>query len=175
MKYIEIHKTKTFKYKLKLSNLLKSNGGKTNGVLGTCIYLPWESGKGKAAGCMGWRKIPETGGEEKEKGILEEKMTILSKFLIFDKQPGIKKCSSCSGTGKIELSDKTSVGTAIFYGLVITTLVFSLMDMVGSTPNYFINVPLFVGSAILGMLTLAEYKEQINQPTVENKKWEKQL
>ena len=97
-------------------------------------------------------------------------MTILSKFLIFDQKPGIKKCSSCSGTGKIELSDKTSVGTPIFYGLVITTLVFSLMDMVGSTPNYFINVPLFVGSAILGMLTLAEYKEQINQPTVENKK-----
>ena len=97
-------------------------------------------------------------------------MTILNKFLIFNKKTEIKKCSGCNGTGKIELSGGTSMGTQLFYSFVVIALVFSLMDMAGSTPNYFVSVPLFIGSAILGMVTLVEYKQHTKQKMVENTK-----
>lgn len=97
-------------------------------------------------------------------------MTILNNFLVFNKTVEMIKCSSCDGAGKVKCtncdgagkrkSDAVSKGTLYFCIAAGTVGLMSFIDMIGSTPNYFISAPVFVVSTAIGIMILVEHKQQ---------------
>lgn len=90
-------------------------------------------------------------------------MTILNKFLIFNKE---RKCGTCDGTGKVSPCDwcggsgktnESQGGTKAFVFIVAGTAVISLINV---NENIWY-LTFFIPSAILSILALKEYKEQV--------------
>lgn len=97
-------------------------------------------------------------------------MTILDNFLTFNKKVEMIKCSSCDGAGKVKCtycdgsgkrkSDVIPKGTLYFCIAAGTIWLMAFLDMIGSTPNYFISAPTLVILTVIGILIMIEHKQQ---------------
>jgi Na+/glutamate symporter len=85
-------------------------------------------------------------------------MTILNRLLTFNKPQKQVPCCQCGGTGKVKTM-KTEQSTNIFCFFVCGVIVASALSL-GTTKRLWIMLPLFLISSIVGIMILAEYKEQ---------------
>jgi hypothetical protein len=86
-------------------------------------------------------------------------MTIMNKLVTFNLPVKEIDCCQCRGKGKIK-TNKTPGSTMLFCGFVGMVLLFSFMTLVGTSPRYWLTLPLFLISATVSILLLKEYKEQ---------------